>query len=224
VLDVITAIGKTISDIWTGLWTGISDFFSSIWDGIVFVFQAVVDDIKDKVNAFIDVFKTIIDFIPKIADGFETVFDNVVGFIKGGVNSAIGLVEGMVNGIIDSINGILGGISSVADAVQEATGIELSVPSIPRVYLPRLAEGGTVFPSDGGSIVNVAEAGRPERIEPLDADGLSARDKAWAREFTGGAGGGMTFNITQNPGEDGEALAQRISRIISAKQSKWAPQ
>lgn len=77
-----------------------------------------------------------------------------------------------------------------------------------------MAKGGTVYPSPDGTIVRVAEAGKPERVEPLDPNGLSDRDKALIDHLTNG-GGGTTINVYQQPGEDGEALAQRISRLIS---------
>jgi hypothetical protein len=51
-----------------------------------------------------------------------------------------------------------------------------------------MANGGTVFPSRGGSIVQVAEAGRAERIEPLDENGISARDKAIIDYLSNGGG------------------------------------
>ncbi|QIG57831.1 tape measure protein [Microbacterium phage PauloDiaboli] len=78
-----------------------------------------------------------------------------------------------------------------------------------------MAKGGTVYPSKDGTIVQVAEAGRAERIEPLDEQGLSDRDKAWAAEFTKGMRGNTVINVYQQPGEDGEALAQRLSRIMA---------
>lgn len=78
-----------------------------------------------------------------------------------------------------------------------------------------MAKGGTVFPSKDGSIVRVAEAGKPERVEPLDPNGLSDRDKAMIEYLSGGAGGGITINVYQLPGEDVQALAERISRLLS---------
>lgn len=77
-----------------------------------------------------------------------------------------------------------------------------------------MAEGGTVYPTPGGTIARIAEAGQPERVEPLDPNGLSVRDKALIDHLSGG-GGGTTINVYQQPGEDGEALARRIDRIIS---------
>ena len=78
-----------------------------------------------------------------------------------------------------------------------------------------MANGGTVFPSNGGTIVQVAEAGRAERIEPLDDNGISERDKAWAELYAGAPRGDVTINVYQLPGEDPEAFAERISRILS---------
>ena len=77
-----------------------------------------------------------------------------------------------------------------------------------------MANGGTVYPSAGGTIVQVAEAGRAERIEPLDQNGLSDRDKAMIKMLAGD-GRSIIINVTQLPGENGEDLAQKVSRIIS---------
>lgn len=52
-------------------------------------------------------------------------------------------------------------------------GFSLNTPNI-----PLLAEGGIIPPSASGTLGILAEAGRPERVEPLDPDGLSKRDKA----------------------------------------------
>ena len=79
------------------------------------------------------------------------------------------------------------------------------------------------MPVPGGILANIAEGGRPERIEPLDPDGLSKRDKAIISELSGGAGGkGMTFNIYPSAGMDERELADMISRKISFMMRKGA--
>ena len=59
-----------------------------------------------------------------------------------------------------------------------------------------LAKGGMVRATPGGVMSLLAEGGKHERVEPLDSQGLSARDKAliseMAAKFGGGAGGGGT--------------------------------
>jgi murein DD-endopeptidase MepM/ murein hydrolase activator NlpD len=45
----------------------------------------------------------------------------------------------------------------------------------------KLAEGGIVSPIAGGVLATIAEGGRPERVEPLDRQGMSERDRAIIR-------------------------------------------
>jgi len=85
----------------------------------------------------------------------------------------------------------------------------------------RMALGGTVMPQRGGALVTIAEAGKPERVEPLDPDGLSKRDKAMIKMFTGGAAG-ATFNIFPSPGMDEVELAALVNRQIAFELRKGA--
>ena len=59
----------------------------------------------------------------------------------------------------------------------------------------RLAKGGVVRATPGGVMSMLAEAGKHERVEPLDSQGLSARDRALINEMASrwnGGGGGST--------------------------------
>jgi hypothetical protein len=64
---------------------------------------------------------------------------------------------------------MLGGLNSVLDGVKAASfgAIDLHVNNIPNLNLPKLAKGGIVMPSPGGTNVTVGEGGRPEAIIPL---------------------------------------------------------
>ena len=198
VQNVIKGTIDAISKTWNSVWQGISDFFGDIFDNIGNVVRGVQD-------TFENVFGGIADFI-------QNVFGNIVGFVRGPINSIID----MVNGAISRLNGLS---INVPDWVPGIGGQNwgFNLPSI-----PRLAKGGTVFPSYGGSIVNVAEAGKAERIEPLDDNGLSKRDKAMIDYLGGGPGGGTTINIYQQPGESAEDLAEQVSRIISRDMRRGA--
>lgn len=217
--DAVALLIAAVRTVWeTGLGI-VRDFFSTIWNGIITFFAGIVTNIRGRIDTFVAAFRTVIDFLPKIGDAFRIVFDNVVGFIRGSVNTALGLVEGLVNNVIKAINGIIGGINSVVGVVGRAIGVNLRVPTIPRISLPRLALGGTVFPSAGGSIVNVAEAGRPERIEPLDPDGLSKRDRAIMK--LNGVGGGKIEIIVNPPaGTNNAEIARMVSRELSLQMRK----
>jgi hypothetical protein len=83
-----------------------------------------------------------------------------------------------------------------------------------------MALGGTVYPSPGGSIIKVAEAGRPERIEPLDPNGLSERDKALISTLAGPAG--TTINVYPSAGMDERELAEIVSRKLAFEIRKGA--
>lgn len=96
-------------------------------------------------------------------------------------------------------------------------GFSLDTPNI-----PPLAAGGVVMPSAGGTLAQIGEAGRPERIEPLDPDGLSKRDKAMIQMLSGGAGSGVNITINPSAGMDERELASIVSRQIAFQLRKGA--
>ena len=57
-----------------------------------------------------------------------------------------------------------------------------------------LASGGVVRATPGGVMSLLAEGGKHERVEPLDSQGLSARDKALIDEMATKFGGGGAGN------------------------------
>jgi len=96
-------------------------------------------------------------------------------------------------------------------------GFTLDTPNI-----PLLAKGGVVMPSAGGTLAQIGEAGRPERIEPLDPDGLSKRDKAIIETLSGGRGSGINITINPSAGMDERELASIVSRQIAFQLRKGA--
>jgi len=78
-------------------------------------------------------------------------------------------------------------------------GKKLTIGLIGKVTIPKLANGGIVSPSPGGSIVNVAEAGEAEAIIPLSK--------------LNGMGGGNTYVININRAQlTGDEVVQAIRR------------
>ena len=150
---------------------------------------------------------------------FQTVWNGILTFFKGIINNMIGYFESFVNFFVDGINGIIRGINSVialGGKAAEALGIR-KLNTFDRVRFPRLAEGGVVRPSVGGTLALIGEAGRSERVEPLDPDGLSRRDKALIKELVGpgSSGSGMVINVYPSQGMDEAELANMISRKIA---------
>lgn len=177
-------------------------------------------------SGFIKIIKGITDLIGAFFkalttgkwDEFAKAADKAFKDMKAG---AMQIFAGIVNFFIDGINNGIRLANDISKNIATATGGAVKLGTIPLVprWVPKMAKGGTVMPSAGGSLVNVAEAGRPERIEPLDANGLSARDKAMIDMMSkGSAGNGatpITMNIYPSAGMDEKDLAAVVSRQLA---------
>lgn len=189
-------LGKWLSEV--------GKFFKTIWDGVVSVFKTVMKTIGDLWNGFV---KGINDGIKGIGDFFGKIWNGLVGIAKTVLNGIIGFVEGYINTIIRGINGLISLINTVLSA-GTVVGIDLQIPKLSNVKLPRLAEGGIVMPQPGGVIAQLAEAGQPEAVIPLNKLG----------QF----GGGSTYNVTVNAGigADGQRIGKAIvDEIIKFERS-----
>jgi hypothetical protein len=106
--------------------------------------------------------------------------------------------------------------ANVASKSLQIGGATIAGKKLPSFTLgfPALAKGGIVPASPGGTLAQIGEAGRPERVEPLDPDGLSKRDKAMIQMLSGGAGE-MTINVYPSKGMNESELANMVSRQIA---------
>lgn len=164
---------------------------------------------------------------------FERIWTGIKNFGRNIVNDIIGIFEGMINFVIDGINRMISFINSIKVTVPDwirdllkmrSNTFGFNIPSLGKVSIPRLAEGGVVAPSMGGTIAQIAEAGRPERVEPLDANGMSKRDKYIVELIKAQESNAGTINITVNPapGMDERELAAAVSREISFQMRRGA--
>jgi hypothetical protein len=197
--------GEKIGKIWEDVWKTITEFFHML--GVV---------IGNFINKGIMEFNM---FLKSVGKFLGEVGTNISNAFKGVINFLIGLFEGFLNRFINGINNLLGPLRGAVNSILKTLGIDFSFTVIPNVKLPRLAKGGIVMPSDGGSIVNVAEAGRAERIEPLDPSGLSQRDRALIEMLSkkndgGGNGQPITLNVYPSAGMDERDLAEKVSRQL----------
>jgi hypothetical protein len=153
------------------------------------------------VNFVSGLLKNLGDFFGTIFDNITQGWENMVNFFKS--LNPLDAIKKVGEGIGDWFSGLFG---------QNRSGISI----------PGLAEGGTVMPRAGGTIVRVAEAGRPERVEPLDDRGLSRRDYAMMTALSGSRGGGINITVNPSPGMDERELASIVSRRISHEIRKGA--
>ena len=130
-------------------------FFQTVWAALVTAFHTGI-------TWMAGAWKT-------VSDAFGVAFAFIGNVFKGYVNFWISMFEGFINGVLHGVNMMVGGLNTMLDGVKAVTfgGVNLHVNPIPDVKLPKLAKGGIVMPSPGGTNVTVGEGGRPEAIIPL---------------------------------------------------------
>lgn len=235
-IDLITGqllpiLADALQPIFEILAVFIGSFAVAIGKLLVSAFEVVIPFIvtlAQQLLPIIDIIGQLItlvgEFFKALISGDWTKFGGVLKSVFNNIIAAITkLFEGGINMIIDGVNSLLHGFfngigGGVADVVNAITGgrINLKKPNlIPKVRIKpfQLAEGGVVMPRRGGTLATVAEAGRPERVEPLDPQGLSRRDRAIIKQLAGT--NGMTVNVYPSAGMDEKELAELVSRRIA---------
>ena len=211
--NVIQPVFGFIGAAWNLLWDGIQFYFNTIWTvvhgAITFAWNNIIRP----------VFEAIGTVFSNIWSGIRTAFSRAWDFITGAVRGAtsifggvrdtiVGAFRNAINFIIRAWNGLDFSIPKVKVAGITFGGFTIGLPDI-----PELAEGGVVNPSPGGTLARIGEAGRAERIEPLDPDGLSKRDKAMIALMS--SGGGINITVNPSPGMDEVELASVVSRQLA---------
>jgi hypothetical protein len=192
IVKVITLIGFLVAGV-----VLLIDWLVNLYGGWDKLFADLGKWIKGFSNAFgLALFE--------IGQFFGAIFSAIGNIAKGALNGILSFVEGYINFIISGINGLIGLINTVLGA-GKAIGINLQIGTIPKVTIPRLAEGGIVMPRPGGVLANIAEGGQAEAVIPLDR----------MKDFGGKAGN--TYNITVNGGVgSGATIGKSIVDAIKA--------
>ena len=203
-----TALPGRIVDAIRGFATRVRDFIRDN-SPILILFRFIREKwpevknwLTEKINGIADFFTGLPEKIRnKVAgmwDGLKEAFRNAINWIIDKWNNFKITIGGF------TLPGWLGG--------KEVPKFTLETPNI-----PRLAAGGVVLPKDGGTLAVLAEAGRAERIEPLDSSGLSKRDREMIKLLSGGGGGGgTTINVYPSAGMNERELADLVSRRLAS--------
>ncbi len=214
VMPVITTIIGAI----VGLIGGLIESFAGAFSFIVNLVAGVINLVRGIIGIFVGLFTG--DF-SLMEDAFGKLWENVKNMFKGFIRFILGGLRGFVNGFVDAWNGLASRLKfKLPDWLG---GFSFSIPQIPRIpdLIANLATGGVVPATPGGMIARIGEAGRPERVEPLDPDGLSRRDKALIDRLTGG-GAGATINVYPSQGMDERELAEVVSRKLAYQMRRGA--
>jgi phage-related protein len=217
VIDFVTSVVKSVMDVIQPMVRGIMAILSGdLLGGIVSIAMGVVNIIVGAVQGVIN----------GVISGVNVVIDLINGFLATINNSGIAQQLGWGQLKLTKIN-LVDFTGQVNSGMRQWLNRRSSVTTAPANFTSadrasrNMALGGTVFPSEGGTIVRVAEAGRPERIEPLDPNGLSKRDMALIEKL-GGGGGGATINVYPSAGMDERELAEMVSRKLAFEIRKGA--
>jgi len=171
---------QPIVSIWDAIWSGVENIIQAVRGFINSVVSGMVGDISSR---WAGLSGTISGFIGSIREAivapFAEAYSGVVGWV-GRISSA---VQGLIGGISNAASTIMSTLNSLFAAQSKVAGIAVpnpaAVPPSPGgAALAGLASGGVVLPTPGGLPFLIGEGGRPERVEPLDSQGLSSRDRA----------------------------------------------
>lgn len=220
------AIGSWLKTFWSGvstvasgIWNGIAKFFKGIWDGISTAARTAWDGIKAvwiAVSGWFNntVVKPISDIFEDLAVVLEDVWEGIWTMIKKFINYIIGGVESMVNGVVKGINAIISGINKVISKVGDLLGLDVAIPKLSTVSLPRLAQGAVIPPNREFAAI-LGDQKRGINIEtPLDTMLQAFR----AALSEGGNTGPVQVNVTFK-GELG-ALAAILAPEVTIAQNR----
>lgn len=245
-IDLYIGAWKAIFDFIGGLAAKLKETGLKIWDWIVDLVKERIENIKTNfgllvtfitglpakfVEAGSKVWSWVSDKLKTAIDAAKGLFTGFIDYIKQLPGKIATAAAGLFNGVKDSfksaINFIIGkwnnfslgltfpkSVFGIPLGPLAGKGFTLNTPDI-----PPLAKGGIIPATSGGMLARIGEAGRPERVEPLDPDGLSKRDKAMIGLLSGN---GMTVNVYPSPGMDERELAALVSRQIAYSLRKGA--
>ena len=218
-----------------GLWDKFFGFLEDVWDDIVAFYgpdgkvatflRKLPGKIKEWLTGMWDgAIEFLNDMYNKIVDFFGE--NSTLGkFIRGLKNTITGWAGGIWDGLTSGLSAALSGIKNTINLIGRginmminaanflSPGTALDITPLPD---PIFAARGGIFPAvRGGTLAVIGEGGRKERVEPLDENGLSRRDKAMIDYLTGGVAGGPTINVYPSEGMDERELAQMVSRELA---------
>lgn len=180
VFDNIFEIMGIVIDILNDLWTNIlQPIIAWIIENVLPVILPIIKTLSQNIKDSVDF---ILDLINFLLAGVKLVFAAIHALltkdtdkalrqteksVKDFVNSVIQMFENMVNRVINGINSLISGFNSIGFDLPDFLGggsWHPSIPTIPTVNLPRLANGGV---TTGMTLAEIGEAGK-EAVLPLE--------------------------------------------------------
>lgn len=161
-------------------------------------------------NVLKPVFTGITTFLTGVFTGnWKKAFEGLLSIVKGIFNGVISGIERMINGAISAINGFIGGINKLISKAGDLLGLEVSIPTISKLSLPRLEQGGILEKGQ----VGLLEGNGAEAVVPLDQNRAWIRAVAKDMKAAGIGGGEVLVTYMQ---QLIEMLADFFPQVIAA--------
>lgn len=146
VIPIVEGVIKVFSFLWDNVLSPIVDW---LWDNLKPAFEIVFKAIGGIIDGLSKSFGGVIDFIAGVFTlDWKRAWNGVKDIFKGVFNGLISIVEGAINLIVvNGINNFLKGFNGVVTKIGDVIGLDISIPQIKKVSIPRYEVGG--FPEDG---------------------------------------------------------------------------
>lgn len=184
IFNAIAAAARVLGSVFAWLYNNaIKPVISAIGAAISWIYTKIVKP----------VFTLIMGVVQKVGDKFKSVFGSIKGFIVGAFQGAVSVAKGAINGLIDLVNSAVGFINrNLVDGLNKVPGVDFGhIPT-----LPKLARGGAVMPTPGGTPVVMGDGGEVEYGVPKsDMEEIIGRAVAATRGGGAGGGGELTLII-----------------------------
>lgn len=196
----ITTIVSVLSSTLEGWWNTISAAIGIAWGALESTVSTIWNGIKDAI-------------IQPIIDAYNAVTGWITD-IKNAVTGALEWLGGKVTEANDKLNEVVNKQAEATAALNPLVQSANSPIGPASAALTALASGGLV---NRPTVALVGEAG-PERVTPLDADGLSTRDRALITTIVNGmlgqttsSGGNTSVLVKIGEREIGDVITQVVS-------------
>lgn len=180
----VSAAWNWVAGIFSSAWNGIAGFFSGVW-------SSLVGAASGGLNWILGIVHSITDGITLAWNacwgGVESFFSDTWNGIKDTFKGAVNAIIGFLNSMIGAWNSIHLKFSTPDVPGTDWGGQDIDFRLPPITPIPRLASGGLVMPTPGGTPAIIGEGGNAEAVIPLTPSILSQ---------IGGGSGGMTVNVT----------------------------
>lgn len=176
IIEIIGIVIDILNDLWTDILQPIIEWIiENVLPVILPIIENLSQNIKDSVDFILDLINFLLAGVKLVFAAIHVLLTKDTDkalrqtekSVKDFVNSVIQMFENMVNRVINGINSLISGFNSIGFDLPDFLGggsWHPSIPTIPTVKLPRLANGGV---TTGRTLAEIGEAGR-EAVLPLE--------------------------------------------------------